>query len=658
MDIQKHIEELREEIAKHQFNYYTLDEPEISDTEYDTLIRELRALEQQYPEYDRPDSPSKMVGGLVRSEFPKTRHSIKMYSLKDVMNHKEYTAWTTEIQNKLGFNVRLYCEPKYDGRALEVIYANGKLIKAITRGDGEIGEEVTLNAKTIRNLPHTLKGANIPEYLEVRGEVYMPLSGLQAINANLESENKKPYKNARNAVGIFRNINPAETAKAPLRFVTYGFGLWDPIPASRSQSELIAILEHWGLPTSDLGAVADNFVDVWEYYESILAKRSFLDYEIDGVVVKIDSVDIQEDLGFTTRVPYWACAIKFPPEEVVTTVETIDIQIGRTGQLTPVAKVKPAHCAGVTISSITLFTQNQIDRLNLNVGDEVVIYRSGDVIPYIDRVIKKNSKGTYKIPLKSKEYGQAVFKGDILYCADMNKCKKNVIVEYLKYYCSKALHNIEGMGPKVIANLVTSDRVSSPADLYTLNEEDLISASGSKVIGAKLLKAINKSKKQNLSKFIQGLGIRHVGESTSEVLANRLKLESLMDASIEDLLALQEPKIGPETAKSIYEFFHTEDGTNRVMDLIGAGVQITKKEKIEGILTDRVFLFTGSLKKMNRRAAAEIVKTLGGEVSTSLTKRVTDLVYGDKAGSKLDKAKKNKSIKIMDESQFMDLVSL
>jgi len=657
-EIKDRIESLRRTISYHQYKYYTLDEPEVSDAEYDTLLRELIELEKKYPKFDSPDSPSKKVGGLIRSEFVKTEHAIQMFSLKDLMNQDEFFAWIADVKKRLGYNASAYyCEPKYDGRALELIYADGKLVKAITRGDGFIGEDVTMNAMTVKNIPIQLEGNNIPKLVDVRGEIYITKSGLEEMNTSLISAGKKTYKNPRNAVGVFRNIDPSETAKAPLLFVAYGWGRWEPKVPYKNYNQCIAFLEELGVPVSDRGVLADTEEDIWKYYTELLEERKSLDFDIDGVVIKVDNINEQEELGHGTKYPHWASALKFPPEECVSVVEDVIVQIGRTGQLTPVAKIKPVACGGVTISSVTLFTQSQINKLDLNIGDKVLVVRSGDVIPYIKQVVEKKKKGAYQIPLKTSQYGEAVFKGEVLYCKDTAKCSFDVTKASIRYYCSKAVHNIEGMGPKVIENLIKNEKVTSPADLYDLSVKDLEDACGSTLVAEKLIKSIEKSKKQTLSKFIQGLQIHLVGTSTSRVLAKRMTLEELMDASIEDLLALKEAKVGPETAESIFNFFQQAHGTNLVMDLISAGIQVEKEEVKEGILKDRVFLFTGSLTSMGRKAAEDIVRSMGGDISSSISSRVTDVVFGEKAGSKLEKAKKKK-IRTMSEEEFYSLISL
>lgn len=658
MGIKEEIDALRKEIAYHQYRYYTLDDPEISDYEYDVLLRRLIELESEHPEFDRPDSPSKKIGGQIRGEFEKAEHALPLYSIKDAMNESEFWSWVDEIERKLpGRAVSFYCEPKYDGRALELIYEDGQLAKAITRGDGRIGEDVTANAYTIKDIPFRLNGISTG-IVEVRGEIYMPKSGLEEVNARHRIEGKKEYKNPRNAVGVFRNIDPSETAQYPLKFVAYGCGRMEGIaPLNRkTHAAQMSRLKRMGLPTSSLAEVRTNPDEVWDYYVDLLSKRNSLDYDIDGVVVKINQLEDQEELGYSSKYPYWALALKFPPEECVTTVEAITVQIGRTGALTPVAKLKPVECGGVTISSVTLHTQSQIDRLNLNIGDEVIIYRSGDVIPKIKTVVRKATPGSYQIPLDSPEYGRAEFKGEILYCAEPEKCIEQMTKRSINHYASKTVHNIPGLGPKVIEKLVQKASVRGPADLYDLGVEDIAAAIGSEVLAEKLVNALEKSKTQTLAKFLQGLGIHLVGEGTSKILAKRMSLDQIMSASIADLLELKEEKIGPETAESIYNYFR-DGGSEKVMDLIAAGIQIKKEEEKIGPLKGRVFLFTGTLDSMSRGAAESLVKNLGADTTSSVGGRVTDVVAGEKPGSKLEKAKK-KGINILDEAAFLKLISV
>ncbi len=655
MGVKTEIGNLRKELAYHQYRYYTLDDPEISDYDYDMMLRKLIELESAHPEFDSPDSPSKKVGGEIRSEFDKLEHALPLYSIKDAMNEAEFWKWADEVERKLpGRTINFYCEPKYDGRALELIYENGQLTKAITRGDGHIGEDVTANAYTIEDIPFRLDGVS-SGIIEVRGEVYMPKSGLAEVNERLREEGKREYKNPRNAVGVFRNINPAETAQFPLKFVAYGWGRIENDPPLQRQTQAAQMnrLKEMGLPTSTLAEICSSPDDVWDYYIKLLAQRNSLDYDIDGVVVKINPLVDQEELGYATKYPYWSLALKFPPEECVTTVKDIIVQIGRTGALTPVAKLEPVECSGVTVSSVTLHTQSQIDRLGLNIGDEVIIYRSGDVIPKVKEVVKKVTPGSYQIPLEDPQYGQARFKGEILYC-DPEECLLEITKNALKHYASKIVHNIAGLGPKVIEKLIHEAGVRGPADLYDLSVEDISTAIGSEVVAKKLVKVIEKSKDQPLAKFLQGLGIHLVGQGTSAVLSNRMTLSQIMEASVDDLLALKEVKVGSGTAESIHAFFQ-EGGADKVTDLIAAGVNVQATEKKTGPLQGRIFLFTGSLGGLSRGAAEDLVKAQGADIASSVSGKVTDVVAGDKPGSKLEKAKK-KGINILDEKDLLALI--
>lgn len=660
------VRKLRTEIEHHNYRYFVLDDPELPDAEYDRLVRELRDLEAAHPELATPDSPTRRVGAPVRPGFGEVRHEVPMLSLENAFERDDVIAFDRRVRERLGADgdVTYACEPKMDGLAVAIVYEDGVMARAATRGDGTTGEDVTHNVRTISSVPFRLRGKGWPGLLEVRGEVFMPIAGFQDMNHRAEERGEKVFVNPRNAAaGSLRQLDPRVTASRPLDMYFYGIGLVEKGSLPGRHSEILAMLGEWGLAHAPDFKVTRGVDGLLGFYDHVSERRSDLPYQIDGVVYKVDSLAEQRKLGFVARAPRWAIAHKFPAEEEMTVVRGIEWQVGRTGALTPVARLEPVFVGGVTVSNATLHNIEELHRKDVRVGDSVMIRRAGDVIPEVIKVIGERRPAHTKIvklPGKCPVCGSAVVKEDNeavarcsggLYCAAQRK-------ETLRHFASRRAMDIEGLGPKLIDQLVDAGLVRNAADLYQLGVEQLAGLERMAEKSAdNLVKALDSSKQTSLQRFLFALGIRDVGEATAAALAAHFgTLEGLMEASVE---ALEEvPDVGPVVAGHVHAFFQESHNREVISALRRSGVRWPDVET-HGAgdlpLAGKTFVLTGTLESMDRNAAQDRIRSLGGKASGSVSSKTDYVVAGSSAGSKLQKAEKL-GITLLDERAFLKLI--
>ncbi len=663
--VKKRVEELREQINYHNYLYYVLDAPEIPDAEYDRMLRELQELEQRYPELITPDSPTQRVGAPPVKEFGEVRHELPMLSLNNAFTDQEVYDFDRRVRERLGVErVEYHAEPKLDGLAISLMYEEGLLVRGATRGDGFRGEDVTANVRTIGAIPLRLRGEGYPGLLEVRGEVFMTKEGFERLNAAQERAGLKPFANPRNAAaGSLRQLDPGITAQRPLTMYCYGVGIVRGGTLPDRHSAIMDRLREWGLrvsPKSDVVTGADGCL---RYYRKMAAERDALPYEIDGVVYKVDRIEWQERLGELSRAPRWALAHKFPAKEEMTRLLDVEWQVGRTGALTPVARLEPVSVGGVTVSNATLHNQDEIERKDIRIGDTVIVRRAGDVIPEVVSVVKSRRPPDARKPRLPKHC--PVCGSDIillpgekiarcsggLYCPAQRR-------EAIKHFASRRAMDIEGLGDKLVAQLDEKGLIRDVADLYYLRQEDLenLERMGKKS-AQNLLQALEKSKHTTLARFIYALGIRQVGEATAKELANYFgSLEGIMEASREELEAV--PDIGPVVAESIYRFFRERHNREVIDKLLAAGIQwpaVTRQDQRTLPLAGKTFVLTGTLSSMTREEAKERLEALGAKVSGSVSKKTSYVVVGADPGSKYDKALQL-GIPVLDEPAFLELI--
>ncbi|RLF37943.1 MAG: DNA ligase (NAD(+)) LigA [Thermoplasmata archaeon] len=661
-EAKKRIEWLRKEIRRHDYLYYVLNKPEISDAEYDKLMRELQELEEMYPDLITPDSPTQRVGAPPAKEFKTVTHLKPMLSLDNAFKEEEMRKFDERIRRELGKEKISYvAEPKLDGLSVELVYENGIFVRGSTRGDGINGEDVTENLKTIRAVPLRLREANgVPSRLAVRGEVIMHIKDFEELNKKLIERGEEPLANPRNAAaGSLRRLDPKETAERPLDIFFYEVMVAEGVKIE-TQWDALHYLREWGLKTNPLIRKCEGIDEVIEFYKEMVEKREDLSYEIDGIVVKVNDLADQERLGTKARSPRWAIAYKFPPREKITQIMDIIVQVGRTGILTPVALLKPVDVSGVTVSRATLHNEDYIKEKDIRIGDWVKIARAGDVIPEVLESIKERRTGQereFRMPDKCPICGSHVVREGAYYrCTGGLSCLAQ-LKRSITHYASKGAMDIEGLGPKIVDLLVDTGLVKRISDLYKLRKIDLLRLPGFADKAAQnLLDSIEKSKERSLDRFIYALGIPNVGEHMAKVLAERFKtLDALMNAREFELLSIHE--VGPETARSVYNFFREERNREEIERLREVGVKATfaRMEKKEGILKGKVFVFTGALKEFTRSEAKRIVEELGGTVASSVSRNVDYVVVGENPGSKYDKAKKL-GIKMINEEEFKKLI--
>jgi DNA ligase (NAD+) len=656
------INDLRNELGEHNHRYHVLDAPVISDAGYDRMLRRLEALERDYPELVTPDSPTQRVGGAPLERFETVNHSVAMLSLNNAFSAEELSEFDRRCREGSGRETLVYsAEPKLDGLAVSLVYENGVLQRAATRGDGHHGEDVTLNARSIRSVPLRLLAPECPEVLEVRGEVYMPLAGFKALNQEQVKKGGKPYVNPRNAAaGSLRQLDPRICATRPLDFFCYGIGLWRGGELPQTQIATLATLRRFGLRTNPLVRQMLGIGQCLDYYHEILDCRQTLNYEIDGVVYKVNDLADQQSLGAVSRAPRWALAYKFPAPEETTIVRDIDVQVGRTGAITPVARLEPVFVGGVTVANATLHNQAEIERLDVRVGDTVTVRRAGDVIPEVVSVVReKRRRGArrFVFPSECPICGSQVMVADggiIQRCIGGLYCSAQV-KESIKHFVSRRALDIEGLGAKLVEQLVDSGRVRHAGDLFTLSHGELAAMDR---MGAKsadnLLGALESSRETTLARFLYGLGIPQVGEATAQALAQYFSaLEALADASTEALEAV--PDVGPVVASEIRLFFEQNHNREVIDALRASGVVWPAPEGSTparvGPFAGRTVVITGTLGEMSRDQARDWLVARGAKVSASVSARTDFVVAGADPGSKYDKALAL-GIAVLDEAQL------
>ena len=660
--------ELRTTLRHHEYLYHVMDTPEIPDAEYDRLMRELRELEAQHPELITPDSPTQRVGAAPLAAFSQIRHEVPMLSLDNVFDEESFLAFNKRVQDRLKNtdDLTYCCELKLDGLAVSILYENGLLVQAATRGDGTTGEDITSNVRTIRAIPLKLHGDNIPQRLEVRGEVFLPQAGFEKINEEARRTGGKVFANPRNAAaGSLRQLDPRITAKRPLTFFCYGVGVLEGGELPRSHSARLQQFKFWGLPVSERVKLCHSPEEVLTYYRKVEEDRPKLGFDIDGVVIKVDSLALQEQLGFVARAPRWAVAFKFPAQEQMTFVRDVEFQVGRTGAITPVARLEPVQVAGVLVSNATLHNADEIERLGLRIGDKVVIRRAGDVIPQVVNVVLSE---------RPEETREIVFPTHCPVChSDVERVEGEVVTrctgglicgaqrkEALKHFVSRRALDVEGMGDKIIDQLVEKEYVHTPADLFQLTPGKL---TGLDRMGPKsaqnVVDALEKSKETTFARFLYALGIREVGEATAAGLAAHFgTIEALEQASIDDLQKV--PDVGIVVATHVRNFFAEESNREVIAQLRKEGVRwpapvVVNAEEIDSPFAGKTVVLTGSLSQLSRDDAKAQLVALGAKVAGSVSKKTDLVIAGEAAGSKLAKAQEL-GIAVIDEDEMLRLL--
>jgi len=656
-------EALRKLINRYNYQYYVLDDPSITDHEYDMLMRELIDIETSFVDLITKDSPTQRVGASPVSELKEVKHRVPMLSLGNAFNEDEMRAFDKRLKEKLTVNTLVYSgETKFDGLAVNILYENGLLITAATRGDGSIGEDVTHNVRTIPQIPLRLIGENIPQLLEVRGEVVMTHKGFATLNDRQREKGEKVFANPRNAAaGSLRQLDSKVTAQRPLAFFAYGIGDYNGNTDLASHTGILRQLKDWGLPVSIETKSLNNIDECLSYYAKIGAVRSELAHDIDGVVFKVDEVSQQRELGFVSRAPRWAIAYKYPPLEEITQLLDIEIQVGRTGALTPVARLSPVNVAGVTVTNATLHNLDEIKRKDIKIGDWVYVRRAGDVIPEVVSVIKERRENVsdFKMPDVCPVCGSDVVRqeGEAVYrCIGGLSCSAQNIQSIIHFASRKAM-NIDGLGDKLVIQLTESGLISTAADLYSISQVQLaeLERMGPKS-AENLIAALEKSKKTTLDRFIYALGIREVGETTARTLATRYKaLELIEQATIDELETISD--IGPVVALNIYSFFQQIHNLEIIQRLLLAGIHWeNNEEEINLIFSGMTFVLTGSLQVMSRDEAKRKLLSLGAKVTGSVSKKTNYVVYGENPGSKYEKAVELE-ITTLNEESFINMIN-
>jgi DNA ligase (NAD+) len=663
--IQSQINALVHELNQHNIKYYVDDAPSIPDAHYDRLMQQLLSLEAQYPKYVQADSPSRRVGGMALDKFSQVNHLKPMLSLDNAFEQTDFEAFNKRITDKVDV-VDYVCEPKLDGLAVSITYRNGQLERAATRGDGMVGEDITENVRTIKSIPMSLRGEGYPELVEVRGEVVMPKAAFDALNVRQQAKGDKTFVNPRNAAaGSLRQLDSKITASRALAFYAYALGVveGENAPMDGSHFGQLMQLKQWGLPVSQEVKVCDNLDKVYDYYGDILKRRGELGYEIDGVVIKVNAIAKQQTLGFVAKAPRWAIAYKFPAQEEMTLLEAVDFQVGRTGAVTPVARLKPVFVGGVTVSNATLHNADEIARLGVMIGDTVIIRRAGDVIPQIVAIVaekRPEHAKTITFPehcpvcqsLVERLEGEAVARcSGGLFCEAQRK-------EAIKHFASRKALNIDGMGDKVVEQLIDKELVKSPADLFKLSASSVTMLDRMAMKSAtKLVAAINDAKTTTLARFLYSLGIREVGEATAANLASHFgELELILSASVEQLLEVDD--VGEIVAKHLSHFFTQPHNIEVIEALVEAGISwpvIAKADESLLSLKGQTWVLTGTLLQLNRNDAKAQLQAMGAKVAGSVSKNTDCLVAGEAAGSKLAKAQEL-GVKVIDEAALLALL--
>ncbi len=659
------VAQLRSSIEYHNYRYHVLDDPELPDAEFDRLLVELRELEARYPALVTPDSPTQRVGGAPSDEFQEVRHRVPMLSIDNAFSREEVLAFDRRIRERLGGDATLdySAEPKLDGLAISVTWEHGHLVRAATRGDGMTGEDVTANVRTIRSIPLHLRGA-APALLEVRGEIFISNAGFQRLNAEAMARGEKVFVNPRNAAaGSLRQLDPTVTATRPLEVFFYALGVLEGAEMPQTHTEVLAMLRNWGLRVSPEVKQVHGADGCLDYFDDMARRRPSLPYQIDGVVYKVDRLALQRELGFVSRAPRWSVAHKFPAEEALTTLRAVEFQVGRTGALTPVARLEPVFVGGVTVSNATLHNMDEVERKDVRIGDTVVVRRAGDVIPEVARVLLERRPAEARqisLPAVCPVCASPVLRdadAAVARCTGGYRCSAQR-KERLRHFGARRALDIEGLGEKLIDQLVDADLVRSPADLFTLTQPVLAALER---MGAKsadnILAAIERSKNTTLSRFLFALGIREVGEATAAALAQHFgDMSSLMDADIETIQRV--PDVGPVVAAHIRGFFADPANRQLVVDLQSAGVTwpapvvaASGEQPLAGLS----FVLTGTLESMSREKAEEALRALGAKTSGSVSRKTSYVVAGSDAGSKLRKAAEL-GVTVLDEQGLLAIL--
>jgi DNA ligase (NAD+) len=662
--VKKEIERLRIQIQDHSYKYYVENNPTLSDAEFDSLYGRLVKLETEFPELITAESPSQRVGSETNQAFKQVKHLQPMLSLSNVFTIGDLVAFDKRVCDEIGVkDIEYSTEPKFDGLAVSLIYEEGKFTLGATRGDGVIGEDVTHNLKTIKSIPLKLEGKNIPKKIEVRGEVVMLTKDFEFLNQSQKELNQKLFANPRNAAaGSLRQIDSSITAKRPLSFFAYSIFLFEDQHQLISHSKGLKLLSDFKIPTSDLASVTKKVGGLQNYYNKIVEIRSNLPFDIDGIVYKVNSLNHQDELGFISKAPRWATAHKFPAEEAETCVLDITVQVGRTGSITPVARLKPVIVGGVQVTNATLHNEDELKKKDVHIGDYVKVRRAGDVIPEIVSVIKEKRTDAVKIfnmPSKCPVCESRLSKdedGAVLRCLNGLSCSAQK-KQGLMHFCSRKAMDIDGLGGKIVDQLLEENLIDGFSDIYKLKKEQLIKLERFAEKSAKnLLKAIEVSKKTTLGKFIYAIGIRNVGESTALDLAEYFKsLEKIKAATLEELEAV--PDIGPTVSKSIKEYFDNKGKYEKLMDILDLGIvfeQIQagtiKSKELDGM----TFVLTGTLQTLKRDEAKSLILSCGGKVVGSVSKKTDYVIAGTDAGNKLGLAEKL-NVKVINELELLTL---
>ena len=659
--------QLVETLNRHAHRYYVLDDPEIADSEYDQLYQKLLKTEQQHPDWITDISPSQRVADQPSEAFKQVQHRAPMLSLNNVFNEDDMTAFYQRLVKRLqqadiqAESIRFSAEPKFDGLALSLTYENGHLVQGATRGDGQTGEDITHNVRTIASIPLQLIGDDVPETLDVRGEVVMPKDGFEQYNKSAEKRGEKTFANPRNAAaGSLRQLDPKITARRPLRFYAYGIGQSDNNATVDNHSDILQWLKTLGIPVHDQVTTLSGLSECFAYYQKLQTKRAELNIDIDGAVFKVDNLTLQNTLGFITKAPRWAIAYKFPAEEATTCIENIDVQVGRTGSITPVARLKPVTVGGVTVTNATLHNEDEIKRKDVRIGDTVFVRRAGDVIPEVVKVVRSkrpDNSVAFVMPRQCPVCGSDLYKPEdeaVWRCPAGLACDAQK-KESIKHFASRKAMDIDGLGDKLVDQLIDAGLIDTAADLYRLTESQI---SGLERMGQKsahnLLTAIKASRETTLPRFIYALGIREVGEATALTLANELKtIATIETASQEELQQL--PDIGPVVAQKIWAYFNNEANQKTIRALLDSGIHwpdIVSSDSTDLPLQDITVVLTGKLNQFTRSEAKQGLQNLGAQVTGSVSKNTDYLVAGADAGSKLTRAE-TLGIKVVDEDWLM-----
>jgi DNA ligase (NAD+) len=664
--VREQYERLKDELNQHNHAYYVLDDPSIPDSEYDRLMRRLQEIEAEFPALQSDDSPSQRVGGEALLAFTQVEHAVPMLSLDNAFSNDEMNDFERRIKDRLNLpdnsEIDYVCEPKLDGVAVSLLYRDGLLERGATRGDGRVGEDITANVRTINSIPLRLQGDNIPELLEVRGEIYLPRKGFEQLNSKALEAGEKTFVNPRNAAaGSLRQLDSKITAARPLEMCAYSVGQYKGAITPESHSQILRLLGQWGFKINQHVQVAEGIVACEDYYHYLAALRDQLDYEIDGIVYKVSDLVLQERLGFVAKAPRWAIARKFPAQEEITQLLDVEFQVGRTGAVTPVARLEPVFVGGVTVSNATLHNGDEIERLGVCIGDTVIVRRAGDVIPQIVKVVQ-DKRPANALPIVFPERcpvcQSSVIRAETeavarctggLFCAAQTK-------EAIVHFASRKAMDIDGLGDKLVDLLVDQGLIYSVADLFDLKPEQLVGLERmAEKSATNLVNSIEASKQTSLAKFLYALGIREVGEATAQNLATSFgRLEAMIDASLDQLLEVED--IGPVVAAYIVDFFNNPDNLAIIQALREAGVNWKDVEQSENQpLKGQTWVLTGSLETMSRAEAKEKLQLLGAKVAGSVSAKTHKVVAGPGAGSKLNKAQ-SLDIPVLTEQELIEFL--